>query len=499
MPEIATVAPGALDRFVLDLVEAGFGTTNGRTWRGPIDPSVADLTTATTMTFHIDDSWPYRHPHLYVEGLRPSAHLNGTGLCLWRVGDDSLAWFRLDDLRARIGQWSERYRGRATLDDPVLDAHLYWIPFNAAILATVDLSKIHWGNGGSGDATAKLEGDLLQIGEPGDLKVRWYGREDMRHPPVNMSMLTDGLKAEQARNLERELERVGQPGGIDIVMLVWNTPVGEPNILVIRLSRGDDGDVKGEAIEIARIDDEVLILRAGPEAPLLRTKSVAIFGQGAVGSNLTAFLARSGLGKVMTVDGARLRPGDLVRHAGLRFSVGRSKVLAVNSIVSWVAPWTVVEPIRDSSWDPNAIAAAVSGHDLVIDAVGEWSFTDQLSRRLQNSAMPILSIALYRGGFIARARLRSPGGMPFHERSTSTVFPTIPPGALEEAPVWETGCASPINNAPPTSVMSAAVLGARIAVDVLTGRETGNFDAIEVYRPLADEGFTVVGFRRVDG
>lgn len=499
MPDIATVAPGALDRFVLDLVEAGFETTNGRTWRGPIDLSLADLTTATTMTFHIDHGWPYRHPRLFVDGLKPSAHLNGAGLCLWRVGDDSLAWFRLDDLRARIAQWSERYRGRATLDDPVLDAHLYWIPFNADILATVDLSKIHWGNGGSGDVTARLKGDLLQIGEPGDLRVRWYGREDMRHPPVHMSMLTNGLKAEQARNLGRELERVGQPGGINILMLVWNTPVGEPNILIIRLSRGDDGEVKGEAVEIARIDDEVTILRAGADAPVLRTMSVAIYGQGAVGSNLTVMLARSGLGKAQVADGARLRPGDVVRHAGLEVSVGKPKVKAVCLAVSLVAPWTTVRPIGASSWDPDDIAGAVSGYDLIIDAVGEWSFTDQLSRRMADEGIPILSIALYRGGSVARARLRSPCGMPFHERSTSEVFPTIPPGPLEQEPVWETGCASPVNNTPPTAVMSAAALAARIAVEVLTGREAGNFDAIEVYRPLEDDGFTEVGFRRIDG
>jgi hypothetical protein len=201
LPDIATVAPGALDRFILDLVEAGYETTDGREWRGPLDPSLADLTSATTMTFWIENGWPYRHPHLFVVGLRPSAHLNGTALCLWRVGDDSLAWLRFDDLRARIAQWADRYRGRATVDDPVLDSHLYWKPFNSAILATVDLSKVRWGDGGSGDLSAKRDGNKIKIGEDGDLKVRWYGREAMRLPPVNMSMITDGLKKEQARNL----------------------------------------------------------------------------------------------------------------------------------------------------------------------------------------------------------------------------------------------------------------------------------------------------------
>lgn len=498
MPDIATVTPGALDRFILDLVDAGFETTDGREWRGPLDPSLADLTSATTMTFWIEDGWPYRHPHLFVEGLRPSAHLNGTALCLWRVGDDSLAWLRLDDLRARIAQWTDRYRGRATVDDPVLDSHLYWKPFNSAILATVDLSKVRWGDGGSGDLSAKRDGNKIKIGEDGDLKVRWYGREAMRLPPVNMSMITDGLKKEQARNLDRHLQRVGQAGGLDVLMLIWNTPVGEPNLLVLRLSRDEESEVVGEAVEVARTDEEVLIRRAGQDALALRSKAVVIFGQGAIGSHVSLLLARSGLGKYAAFDGARLRPGDLVRHAGLEVSVGAPKVNAVSLAVLMAAPWTDVRLVDKSSWDPDVVAAAAAGADLVIDAVGETSFTDQLSRRLLGDATPLLSVALFRGGSVARVRLRTSGGTPFHERDAAS-FPVIPAGPLEDAPSWETGCAAPVNNAPPVAVVSAAALAARIAVEVLTGREDGNFDIIEVYRPLETPSFDVVGYRRYDG
>ena len=499
MPDIATVAPGALDRFILDLVEAGFETKEGAAWRGPLDPSLADLTTASTMTFFIESGWPYRHPHLFVEGLRPSAHLNGTGLCLWRVGDDSLAWLRLVDLRARIAQWADRYRGRATVDDPVLDAHLYWEPFNSNILATVDLSKIRWGDGGSGDLTAKQDGNKIEIGEAGDLKVRWYGREAMRLPPVNMAMLTDGVKKEQARNLERELERVGQPGGIDVLMLVWNTPVGEPNVLVLRLSRNEKSEVVGEAVEVARTDEEVLIRRAGPDAAGLRSKSVVIFGQGAVGSHVSLLLARSGLGKCAIFDGARFRPGDVVRHAGLEFSVGNPKVGAVSLAAFMAAPWTDIRRVDKSSWDPDVLAAVAAGADLVIDAVGEASFTDQLSRRLAGDPAPLLSVALYRGGSVARVRQHTSGGTPFHDRPASDSFPTIPPGPLEEKPSWETGCSSPVNSAPPAAVVSAAALATRVAVEVLMGREAGNFDVIEVYRALETSPFDAVGYRRYDG
>lgn len=499
MPDATTVVPGALDRFVLDLVEARFETKEGRVWRGPIDPGLAGLTTATDMALFIPDGWPYRHPTVFVEGLKPSVHLNGSALCLWRVGDDSLAWMRLADLRERIAQWSERYRGRATLDDPVLDPHLYWVPYDSKVLATVDLSKIHWGNGGSGDARATLEDGRLEIGETGDTRVRWYGREGMRHPPVNMSMITDGLKKEQAQNLEREIETVGRPGGLGVLMLIWETPVNEPNVLVLGLTRGADGEVVGEAFEVARIDTDVLIRRAGPDAPALQSKSVIVFGQGAVGSNLDLLLARSGLGKIAGVDGERLRPGDIVRHAALRLSVGSPKVEAVGLPMRMAAPWTEFRPINDSSWNPDAIAGACDGKDLVIDAVGESSFTDQLSRRLADATIPLLSVALFRGGAVARVRVQAPGGMPLYLREDSGVFPVIPHGPLEPVATWETGCASPVNDAAPAAVASAAALGTRIAIEILTGREAGNFDAIEVYQCLESPPFDRVGYARHDG
>jgi hypothetical protein len=282
-------------------------------------------------------------------------------------------------------------------------------------------------------------------------------------------------------------------------MMIWGTPVGVPNVLVVRLKRNSEDEVVGEAMEVARTDEDVLILRAGPDASTLRAKSVVVFGQGAIGSNVTLLLARSGLGKCTIFDGARLRPGDVVRHAGLEVSVGNPKVNAVSLAAFMAAPWTDVRKIDRSSWDPDALAKAAADADLVIDAVGESSFTDQLSRRLARETTSLLSVALYRGGAAARVRLWSPGGMPFHERASSADFPTIPPGPLEEAPRWESGCASPVNNAPPAAVVSAAALATRAAVEVLTGRDAGNFDVIEVYRALEAEPIDAVGYRRYDG
>jgi hypothetical protein len=166
-------------------------------------------------------------------------------------------------------------------------------------------------------------------------------------------------------------------------------------------------------------------------------------------------------------------------------------------VASERAPWVKVDWSL-ATWSPAEIRPLLEGRSLVLDAVGEEPFTAQLSRLTQSAGVPMLSIALYRGGFVARARLYSPGGVAIHERTAAERFPPIPAGQKEPATTWETGCASPVNNAPPASVVSAAALAARLAVEVLTGRETGSADIIEIYRSLDEPQFDVVGTRRFE-
>jgi ThiF family len=499
LPDISTVASAALDRFVLDLVEAGFETENGFSWRGPLDPSLSDLTTATEMRIRIENGWPYRSPHVYVDGMRPSAHLNGTALCLWRVGDDSLAWLRLSDLRERIGQWAERYRTHATAEDPRLDAHLAFENVNLGLLATLDISKVRWGGGGTGLLKSKKADDegLVEIGAEGDERVRWYGQATVRIPPRDLQAFREALSPAQRRNLTRELHRVGAAGGLAYLILIWGTPVGEPNVLALRLTRNEVGEVAAEAIEVARMDETVLIKRAGGDAPNLRTKSAVVFGQGAIGSNVSLLLARSGVGKLVCVDLERLRPGDVVRHAASRFYVGWRKVWAVWAVCRKQAPWCEVRPVKEAPWDPTRLLTLAVGADLVIDAVGEASFTEQLDRLAADAPItaPILAVSLYRGGSVARVRLRQGTGVAINERTPANGFVEIPAGPVEPSE-WETGCASPVNNAPPVSVVSAAALAARMAIEVLAGREAGSFDAVEVYRPLDAAPLDRLGYQR---
>jgi len=498
LPEIQTVDRASLDRFIADLVEAGFTPTTpeGRTFEGPLHPVLANETRATTMSVEIRDGWPYVHPTVRVDGLQPSVHLTGRSLCLWRLGDDSYGWLRLATLNERIAEWAERYRGRATEDDPVLDPQLYWFPFNADLLATISLHGVPYGNGGSGDLRAERDGSVIKIGSTGPLRVRWYGREEMPHPPANLEMIAGSLKEDQAANLRDELDRVGRAGGPDIIMVLWDTPAGAPNALVLGVSRERRGaPVTAEAYEVAGIDLDTLLLRAGPDATLLADKLVVVFGQGAIGSHVTEMLSRTGISGLRLVDGERIRPGDVVRHAALRAGVGHHKATVMATLAEGRSPWLKTEA-HSATWSPDRLRTLLTGCSLAVDAVGTEPFTAQLSRIAATAGVPLLSIALYRGGSLARARVHASDGVPIHERADAGRFSVIPPGLLEEPVIWETGCAAPVNNAPPTAVVSAAALAGRLAVEILVGRETGSFDLVEVYRPLGEQPFDAIGSLR---
>ena len=77
------------------------------------------------------------------------------------------------------------------------------------------------------------------------------------------------------------------------------------------------------------------------------------------------------------------------------------------------------------------------------------------------------------------------------DRPSDYRFPKIPAGVGEGAVSWEAGCADPIAQARPTSVVGIAASTARFVIDVLTERELEDTDVVEVYRPLEGTDFDI--------
>lgn len=498
--ELKSVDPASLDAFRAELIEASFEPTEegGRRWQGPLHPALAEFTSAKTMRICIQDGWPYRPPTLHVRGIASEhAVLNGE-VCLFQPGEhDVSAWSTLEAYNARIAQWAELASDGFRLEDDLLDPHLYFRAKSSA-LATLELAAIV----AEGDkaktgtlrgvwtdrrrvlalSTGSAEGDAL----PG----RWYYNPALSAPPRDLAGFRAALTQGQRNNLARRLKAVQRDQREAVLGLLWQTPVGQRNCLVV-VAEPEEGEPKLRSLELAPTDRQTLLLRAGPDTGELARKRVVLFGAGAIGSHVASLLARAGLGELRAVDDDKLRPGNIVRHAGAPSFVGWNKAIATEVAVKFVAPWTKFE-VELKSWDSEQLGELISDCDLAIDATGLVTFAELLGRVALDAETSLISAALFRGGFLGRVRRQVPGlDTPFLERQASEEFPVIPPG--EEPKHFEAGCSAAVNNASPIAVAAISATTAEVGVDLLTDRLEYPAELIDVYRPLDDAPFDRLG------
>jgi ThiF family len=495
LPAPDTLDPASLDRFIDSLLATGFEPTGDQqSWIGPLHPALRSLTTAETMKVRVRDGWPFLHPKVLVEGLTPGLHrrVSDGDVCLWEEGDPSLGWLTWEGMSARIEQWADADSKPVTATDPALDAHLYF-PGGIKGLATIDLTGREIRDWDSKPLRAVAKDGLLKIGTDGDARGRWYVRENPLTPAQTLGQLRSQLRRRQQKDLDEALETVGTPGGISFLVFAWNTPVG-PNLLIIGLEKGKSGRVLAQPYEAARTDPSVLLLRAGPDAIALASKKVVILGVGAVGSHVADLLARSGIGEIFLCDHQRLRPGDVVRHAAGALFVGEHKVDAMSTSIFINSRWTTVKKWQKDVWEPTLLRDLAEHSDLVIDTVGLAGFTSEISLVCGAAERPVVSASLYRRGSLGRVRIqRGVSETSIVDRPQDNRFPLIPPSTDDAAVAWEAGCAAPIAQAPPTSVVGLAATTARLAADVLLGRIDGDVDWIDVYRAVPDTSFERTG------
>jgi molybdopterin/thiamine biosynthesis adenylyltransferase len=489
---VETLDPAALDAFTGELLANGYEPTTPEFWVGPIAESLRGLTTAETMIIRLYDGWPYHPPAVFAAGLSIGRHRNSAGhICLWESGDPSLEWLTLPGIISRIEKWASEAQGDATASDPGLDPHLVFVG-GVVGLATINLTDRPVAGPAMDDLSATEKDGVLKIGA-GDLRGRWYAVDPAPQLPQRLVDLDAYLTPEQLADLHRVVDAVGQPDARTFLVFAWNTPVG-PNLLILKLERSTAGTMEVRPYEAARTDKSVLLLRAGPDAATLMEQSVAIFGVGAIGSHVAALLARSGLGELVVFDYERLRPGDIVRHAGLPVSVGAAKVDAVELINMLAAPWTTTQKRSEAAWKPSRLAEIARTANLVIDATGSANLTAQLGEVCRQQARPLLSVALYRRGFVGRVRYQAcDTQMAIIDRPAEARFPLIPAGPDEEGAQWEAGCMAAVAQAAPTAVIGIAATAARVAIAALTGRDRRDRDVLEVYQPLGEAPFDQIG------
>ena len=501
----------SLGEFTSQLAEIGFQsvTISGLSrWRGPVHPAFGVLTAATTMDIAVRPGWPFHPPVLLVDGLDTNHSTLDGFVCMWRDGDPSLEWTTVAGFFSRIEKWCENAE-RGWQDDPLgYDAFLN---FDARKklpnIATFDLDQLGVRAGQWGECHGTVDGDPMRVDiVPGrqqaanQLKCLWFHVGELGTPPPRrFSEVFRYLSRNQRKGLERALADRHRPepfipsGGVALIMFCWERD-GRPDLLVMACE-GMDDETEAIALQPGPTDERSLILRAGPDAPLLRSFKATLFGAGALGGHVGTTLAESGLGHIDIVDGDVLLPENVVRHIAGHDQVGKPKVQAVRQVIGKHAPWTEVGEFPEAPVTPGRIREIVSSADIVIDATGNDAFVPALAMVAQELGKPLVSGALYRGGSVARVRRQALAeDVPIHLREEGAQYPIIPGGDRDDDFVMPAlGCSAPVNNAPPASVTACASLIAQVALDALTGRFEFNDEVIHVYRKLSDAPFDRIG------
>lgn len=325
------------------------------------------------------------------------------------------------------------------------------------------------------------------------IRGRWFYRRSVAHPPRTLEELKGFLTEKQRRRLDKDLR--DRP--FLMFMLLWHNQAGlVGTTLVATPSRS--GERSYHLVALRPKGTKALILRAGPDAHATNEKQIAIIGNGAIGSFVADLLARSGTSIQRLFDYDLLWPANLIRHAAPPGTpAGMPKTWALKENLEQY-PWVTIDAADPSDdgvvWTIDRIKSIVESNDLTIDATGHSGIAELVARVALNCKKPFISVALFRGGSVARVRRQAlEGDAPIVQRPYLGGYPEIPP--LEEEAEYvgtETGCLAQVHNAPPTAVVHAAVLAVEVALDFLTGRNEQPDEVIEVMR-LGDPPFNRLG------
>ena len=519
--------PDSLIRFLAELEAAGFERTEENHWVGPTHPALieAGFTASEVMTVVIVAAWPYRPPLLHIPDL-DAWHADRELLCIWEEEDNTQRWTTVAAMNARIVDWvaaaSDGFTGTETARNP----EIYWRG-RAAGVGLIDIEGLIGNAGTDGqhgdfhfvrlaEASEAAEVDVLDIRPGGfspvrpgraaidnhrDFRARWYYRDVVDRPPRDVDELRSLLTDKQRERLDKDLR------ACNVVMfgLIWPNAAGLVCSMVLALRKVDNDERTYSVVLLRPKGRGEMMLRAGPDAADLQHKHVGLIGAGAIGSHLADALTRAGVGRISLYDHDRLWPANLIRHATAANTLpGVAKTHAISEQLGRREWATVDGPPEGHSgtvWDPREIADLTQSIDLLIDATGHAGFSELAGRVAHAERCPFVSVALLRGGSVARVRRQAhPDDTPILARPHLDRYPEIPPLPDElEYVGTETGCLSRVHNAPPPSVASAGTTAAHVAIDTLMDRYDYDDEIIDVLRGGGDRPFSRVGrLRRGD-
>ena len=134
------------------------------------------------------------------------------------------------------------------------------------------------------------------------------------------------------------------------------------------------------------------ILLSPESTSVLRSSSVAVIGLGGVGSYVVEALARSGIGRLMLVDGDVINISNINRQLfALQSTLGMPKADVAAARVIDIDPDIVAEPVHMYVDAEVCGRLGLSNFDYVVDAVDSVEAKVQLAVTCRNSGVPLIS------------------------------------------------------------------------------------------------------------
>ena len=471
------------DRFVDELVSRGFGlvrTAPNRQLVGELSyPPNGEM---TSVEITLPDGWPYRATKVRpTDWGRPlSWHQEGDGsLCLFPTSAPSLPWRDPDQLLPKVAQWFAAATAGWPNDEPDLDLERYFKPSSEDEFLVYDDLGALLGRQIKVARTRQGFFELRRSGKSAARGTRYGWALDLGELAVPIRTWDDILRhvGEDARQADSLIKRVTSA----VILLRYRR--GRHEGVVALRAQWKDGRVRLECIESASKSPRTLRLRAGYDASDLSQFTVAIAGIGAIGSILADQLCRCGIGKLLLVDGERLRPGNTIRHLLGLESVGQYKTEAVarHLRMAGLSPSKGLISRTRSLGVPVDTTHLFEAVDLVVDATGNPTASALLIGGADIHQKPLLAAYLQRGGDVARLE-RYPLGEDEDQE------PPVPPGTVLRDVVRESGCGDPVSPAPPSSASVAAGLASLAVADLLLGRDVPPA-LTHVLRPQPDQPY----------
>lgn len=218
-----------------------------------------------------------------------------------------------------------------------------------------------------------------------------------------------------------------------------------------------------------------------PSMGILKNKTVAVFGLGAIGAPMAIELARNGCRHLTVVDHDFVEPGNSIRWPLGATAWGMRKTAAIEQHIEAEYPWTAVEPIHHfvgmaaaperGGGDHAVLPPIIDQADLVIDATASTGVSRLLADLCKKAGKPLISAfgtSSLKGGIVAYYRPES-GCPTCREFAYHNGLIEKAPGSGETSGMRQPpGCAELTFTGASFDLQELSLEAVRLAVDVLS-------------------------------